>query len=496
MKKLSLIFACAALLFASTALRADNVDESQARNVAATYMASLRGQKVVDFSTAKLFKTYINPATGDNSLYIYNIADNGYVVIAGNTASTPVLAYNEEGVLTASDFVENRAFADWIQHYADMIALAQVKELPYSRKDVSDWASLSEGQPLKKLASKGSNTKLLMTTWWQQSAPYNDKCPYYSGQARSVVGCVALSLGMVLRYWEYPVHPVGRTYTVNVSSQNYFVDFDEENVIYDYSLMPNKLTEGSANYAAEKEAVTTFLYHCGPAVNMSYTSTGSGTNMGAVTVALRDNYKYSGFNFIERNNYSGDWVELMKNEILSGRPVIYRAQDNGSDKTHSGHAFNIVGYRESDGKFRVNFGWGVNAAPWCDLNEIDGLKITLGEDYYEYSSNQGAFVNVMPPADSIHIELPEPPVTSINKVEDIASISAIYPQPASQQVNIPYALTGSSDEQMEIYNVEGKLMTSLRVSAANNKATVSVKGFPAGIYTCRLKGASRKFIVK
>ena len=495
MKKLSLIFACAALLFASTALRADNVDESQARNVAATYMASLRGQKVVDFSTAKLFKTYINPATGDNSLYIYNIADYGYVVVAGHNATKPVLAYDDNRALTAADLEENHAFADWLQHYADMVSAAQVEEIPASIKDAADWATLSEGRPLMRLSSKGNNPKLLIKTYWSQSAPYNEKCPYYSGQARSVVGCVALALGMVLRYWEYPVHPVGHTYTVSASSHDYMIDFDAENVIYNYSLMPNKLNSGSANYAAEKEEVTTFLYHCGPAVNMSYSSTGSGTYMGAVTVALRDNYKYSGFSFIERRDHQNDWVDLMRTEILSGRPVIYRASDEGSTGDHAGHCFLIAGYDTATGLFRVNWGWG-DAAVWADMNDINGLHTQLGDTYYQYSAGQGAFINVMPPADSIKVELPDPSYLAINKVEDMASLSAIYPQPASQQVNIPYALTGSSDEQMEIYNIEGKLMTSLRVSAANNKATVSVKGFPAGIYTCRLKGASRKFIVK
>ena len=140
------IFAVALIMiFSYSKIRADNVDESQARNVAATFMSCIRGETDVNFSTAKLFKTYINPATGDKSLYIYNIVDYGYVVVAGHTASTPVLAYNDEGVLTASDLVENRAFADWLQHYADMIALAQVKELPLSKKHAQLWRSLSEG---------------------------------------------------------------------------------------------------------------------------------------------------------------------------------------------------------------------------------------------------------------------------------------------------------------------------------------------------------------
>lgn len=493
MKKLSLIFACAALLFSSTALRADNVDESQARNVAATYMASLRGQKVVDFSTAKLFKTYINPATGDNSLYIYNIADYGYVVVAGNNASKPVLAYDDSRALTGADLQENKAFADWLQHYADMIAAAQVEEIPASIKDAADWATLSEGRPIARFASKGDNPKLLIKTYWAQSEPYNEKCPMYSGATRSVVGCVALALGMVLRYWEYPVSPQNESYDVMVSSVHHQVNFDT--ITYNYSLMPNKLNSGASGYAQQKEEVTRFLYHCGLAVDMHYTNTGSGTNMGAVTVALGRNYKYSGYSFLERRDHQDDWVDIMRTEILSGRPVIYRASDEGSTGDHAGHCFVIAGYDTATGLFRVNWGWG-DAAVWADMSDINGLYTTLGSTYYQYSAGQGAFINVMPPADSIKVELPDPSYLAINKVEDIASISAIYPQPASQQVTIPYALTGNTDEQMEIYNVEGKLMTSFRVSAANTKATVSVKGYPAGIYTCRLKGTSRKFIVK
>lgn len=495
MKKLSLLLACVAMLFASVGLRADNVDESQARNIAVAYMASVKGQKVPDFSAASLFKVYINPATGDKALYIYNISDKGYVVVSGHTATAPVLAYDDNRALTNADIEENAAFASWLQHYADMVSVAQVEELPYSRKDAFDWATLSEGRVISRLASKGDNPKLLVKTYWAQSAPYNEKCPNYSGGSKSVVGCVALALGMVLRYWEYPVHPVGQTYTVRASSADYMIDFDAENVHYNYSLMPNKLNSGSSNYAAEKEEVTTFLYHCGPAVNMTYSASGSGTYMAAVDTALRRNYKYSGYSFVNRSQHQEDWVDLMRTEILSGRPVIYRASDEGSTGDHAGHCFLIVGYNSETGLFRVNWGWG-DAAVWADMSDINGIHTTLGDTYYQYSAGQGAFINVMPPADSIKVALPDPSLLSISKVENMASISDIYPQPASQQVTIPYALTGNTDEQMEIYNVEGKLMTSFRVSAANTKATVSVKGYPTGIYTCRLKGASRKFIVK
>ncbi|MBR1517156.1 MAG: thiol protease/hemagglutinin PrtT [Bacteroidales bacterium] len=493
MKKISFLFACMALFFASASLRADNVDRQTARNVAATYMASLKGDKVVDVNSPRLFKEYYNPATGENALYIFNF-DHGYVVVSGSRSTTPVLAYDDQNPLNDADLSDNVAFSDWLQHYADMVSVAQTNELAADRKYESEWASLSESQPIKRFNSKYSNHKLLVKTYWAQSAPYNKFCPNWSGGNKSVVGCVALALGMVLRYWEYPVHPIGSTYTVMASSVNYTIDFDADNVIYNYDLMPNKLIASTPTEQVDE--VARFLYHCGPAVNMTYSADGSGTYMDAVSVALERNYKYSGFSFVNRNSYQGDWVELMKKEILSGRPVIYRAQDMGSDATHAGHCFVIAGYNPENNKFRVNWGWGDNAT-WCDMADIEGLQITLGNDFYKYSAAQGAFINVMPPADSIHIELPDPSLLDIRSdALAEATIEAVYPQPATQQITIPFAIQGASEGVMEIYNVQGQMMDQVRVNAADRKAVISVKDYPSGIYTARLRGASRKFVVK
>jgi hypothetical protein len=45
----------------------------------------------------------------------------------------------------------------------------------------------------------------------------------------------------------------------------------------------------------------------------------------------------------------------IKSELDAGRPVMYMAQEA---KQNIGHAFIIAGYRSSDGKVHINFGWG------------------------------------------------------------------------------------------------------------------------------------------
>lgn len=43
----------------------------------------------------------------------------------------------------------------------------------------------------------------LVSTQWNQDAPYNDKCPTDAG-GRSVTGCAATALAQIINYHKYP----------------------------------------------------------------------------------------------------------------------------------------------------------------------------------------------------------------------------------------------------------------------------------------------------
>ncbi|MBO7629572.1 MAG: C10 family peptidase, partial [Bacteroidales bacterium] len=59
----------------------------------------------------------------------------------------------------------------------------------------------------------------LITAKWGQGSPYNALCP-----PNTPVGCVAVAMGQVMRYWGYPEHGIdSHSYTYNGITHN--VDF-------------------------------------------------------------------------------------------------------------------------------------------------------------------------------------------------------------------------------------------------------------------------------
>ena len=513
MKKLALIFGCMMMLWATTAVKAENIDEQKARNVAMTYVAALRGEQLHDFNNTTLVKVYKNPAADLNALYVFNVGD-AFIVVSGSMCTRPVLSYSLLGSTSEENIASNPYFESWLQSQADMISEAQMENIPADAQYRGEWEKYMNFEIPRNYARKSTNTKNLIGTTWSQSAPYNAKCPIYSGGARSVVGCVALAMGMVIRYWEYPTFGSGISYPNSVSGVTYTVDFSRAASLrhgteyeasasgYNYSLMPNNLQSNSPE--DQRNATALFLFHCGMAVRSQYSANATGSSLEYVGEALHDHFKYPsmkednyGFYQVERRSMSNDaWVELLRKEMLAGRPVIYRAADNGNSGEHSGHAFVIDGYKPENGMFHVNWGWGGTgaAAPmFCDMNEIDGLSTTLGSTTYLYSSGQGAIINILPPADSIHISLPVS--KGIDDMAEVAAIDAVYPSPATEYVNIPYHTEGTV-KQMDIYNAKGVLMTSVALNEQSGVQRLNVMGYPAGIYTCRMGGASRSFIVK
>ena len=110
MKRISLVL----LLVLTTISQAfsqftTKVDETSARHIAQAFVTSHQTFKSQDLNLVS-----------SQGNYIYNIGNQGFVIIAGNTVLPPVLAWSDQGRFPSmEDAPEN--FASWIQHYSDMI---------------------------------------------------------------------------------------------------------------------------------------------------------------------------------------------------------------------------------------------------------------------------------------------------------------------------------------------------------------------------------------
>jgi hypothetical protein len=240
-----------------------------------------------------------------------------------------------------------------------------------------------------------SSVQPLLKTTWSQSAPYNQYCPTKTNssgeQENCPVGCVALAIGQIMKYHNYPETGKGSK-SYQPLGVGAVISADFENTQYKWSLMKNSYTRfGSTKFYTDEEAdaVATMLFHAGVSVGTIYALSGSSAfAYGNIPRDLVENFRYSedSIRYVSRADYTKEeWMNLIYNELSMGRPVFYA----GNSPTFGGHAFVIDGY-DSTGRVHINWGWRGSDDGYYDID------LTEGEN--NYSKNQSMVIGIMPPS--------------------------------------------------------------------------------------------------
>lgn len=387
MKHLKII-ALLALVSLGLPLQAEVVPEKKAAETAAAF-----------FGTAKLRGSSLRavaPAEAKAPAFrAYNRDGGGFVVISGNDAVEPVLAYSDEGTFPAvEDMPENMAW--WFGLITKMI-----EAIPESAKAdaavKARWAN--PGIP------KGEDAMLLETAIWGQGTPFNDKCPEVGGQ-RCVTGCVATAAAIVARYHRWPDAGEGTVPGYHV----YGAGFGPHDLGYAYDWDNMPLSYNGGYNDAQADAVSTLMYDMGTISQMQYGVGGSGAYTSNLLFGLRTYMKYNkGAYLAYREDYSDtEWTALMKQQLAVCGPVAYSGYDI-NDK--GGHQFVIDGY-DAQNRFHFNWGWygGGNCYCW-----FTSLVPEYSE--YDFASGQDAIVNLVPDKDGtstytdvlVYYRIDEPP---------------------------------------------------------------------------------------
>lgn len=242
---------------------------------------------------------------------------------------------------------------------------------------------------------KSSVDPLLKTTW-KQSAPYNQYCPTKtnsSGERENCpVGCVALALGQIMKYYNYPETGKGfKSYQPFGLSETISADF--ENTQYKWELMRDSYFRlGSYKKYTEEEAdaVATLLFHVGVSVGTFYQLSGSSAfAYGNIPRDMVENFRYAeeDIRYLSRSDYEKEeWMELIFNELSNGRPIFYA----GNSPESGGHAFVLDGY-DATGKVHINWGWGGTDNGYYDIDLLDGEN--------DFCENQSMVIGIVPPSD-------------------------------------------------------------------------------------------------
>lgn len=344
MKKL---FTSSFLMLMASSLLAQTVSVDEALQKAEKF---LKRSGVATRADLPLKYSYTS-AQGDETYYhVFNQGNNqGFIIVGGDAAAQEILGYSDKGSFDYANMPENLRW--WLSQYDNEISHA-IREVKAGR-----------GKIVKSVMTRGgrANVAPMLTTAWDQVAPYNSQIPTYlngllTGNSALATGCVATAGAQVMKYHGWPDTGVGsKTMNRTINGLTFSADF--ANTHYDWSSMSNTYDNDSYTGSSSDVAVGTLMYHIGVAVDMTYGqiySGGSSASIKTLAIRLADTFKYDkGLSYETRDFYSdSQWEDMIYSELSHGRPVIY----GGSAGENQGHAFVCDGYQ--DGRWHINWGWG------------------------------------------------------------------------------------------------------------------------------------------
>ena len=336
------------------------VHQETAQSIAAKFMG------VKDLQLITTYQTERNAA----AFYVFNTLD-GFVIVSADDCETPIIGYSHEG-----RFDPNNVPIQMEGYLQDFVARIQYG---IENHIVADEVTTKQWELVKATGrlNDHKDTKAvgpLLTDKWNQGCLYNSLCPTMSGPCdHAEVGCVAVAMGQIMHYWGYPTTGWGsHSYKYYTGGPTLSADFG--NTTYDWEHMPDSLTENSSE--AEIEAVATLLFHCGVAVEMSYSPSGSTSTTGNILNALPRYFNYSRqIHKEKKNDYTNEaWSSLLMNCLDLSRPIQYVGFGS------AGHSFVCDGY-DSDGLFHFNWGWGV-ANGYYALGNLNPIGYSFNNDNY------------------------------------------------------------------------------------------------------------------
>ncbi len=373
MKKIftSILALCAAAVLFPAGARERSVSEAQ--KVADNFKS---GTLTRSSAPSTLAYTAVNPKQGLPCFYVFNRDNGGFVIVTADTELPDVIGYSSEGSFDYDKLPP--AMKWWLSGYEKEIGA------------VYDGVAV----PMKNIKTRATNyvdIEPLVQTKWDQGTPYNDLCPL-EGNTHAWTGCVATSTSQILNYHKYFKGSGSHTDIKNTTMSE-----DYSTLTLDWDLMRDTYSANGphAGTEAERAEVAKLMKAVGVAVDMSYSTDGSGAYHQMVAYALQ---KYFGIaktaTFVSRNWYSDDeWVELIYNELKENRPMVY-----GGASKNTAHSFVCDGYR-TDGYWHMNWGWGGAYDGWFAMTCLAPEGIGAGGGDGDYTLDQQAVIGIQAPAE-------------------------------------------------------------------------------------------------
>lgn len=306
------------------------------------------------------------------AIYVFDQGKEGYIMVSADDVAAPVLAYSDSGTFDPDNMPESLRW--WLDEYKAQIEAA-------TRENNEAYEKISR-------ATREAIAPLLTTTW-DQGTPFNNDCPLINGQ-QTVSGCVATAMAQVMNYHKWP-ESFNANFSYDWQAGETKLSWKQTDVKFNWK---NMIDSYRGKYQPlEGTAVATLMKACGYSVQMNYNISavgGSAASSLFIPEALVKHFKYDkGIYTAMRTYYSlNEWEDLIYNELLNNRPVIY---SGGND--YSGHCFVCDGYK-GDGFFHFNWGWSGVSDGYFLLTALNPEVQGIGGSTSGFNDNQDIVLGI------------------------------------------------------------------------------------------------------
>lgn len=304
--------------------------------------------------------------TNNAPYYAFNL-EQGYVIVSGDDEMTELVGYAENGFFDAENVPPQMQL--WLDRYAEYVAAVQSGKAKARKILLSDSPSVV--------------VEPLVTTKWNQDAPFNNFAPEYTDDnnntQRCATGCAATAMAQIMKFHNWPEQGVGHYSYEHQSFGTISSNFSEH--VYDWTNMIDRYNNGEYSNV-QADAVALLMKDCGVSLNMNYGPV-SGASIYSYTPAFKNYFRYSSRTVNRSGCETAEFTRIITDELQEGRPIIYCG--TGED---GGHAFVVDGY-DTNYFLHVNWGWGGYSDGYFDMNYMDPAGLGIGGGSGAFKWNQG-----------------------------------------------------------------------------------------------------------
>ena len=304
--------------------------------------------------------------TNNAPYYAFNL-EQGYVIVSGDDEMTELVGYAENGFFDAENVPPQMQL--WLDGYAEYVAAVQSGKAKARKILLSDSPSVV--------------VEPLVTTKWNQDAPFNNFAPEYTDDnnntQRCATGCAATAMAQIMKFHNWPEQGVGHYSYEHQSFGTISSNFSEH--VYDWTNMIDRYNNGEYSNV-QADAVALLMKDCGVSLNMNYGPV-SGASIYSYTPAFKNYFRYSSRTVNRSGCETTEFTKIITDELQEGRPIIYCG--TGED---GGHAFVVDGY-DTNYFLHVNWGWGGYSDGYFDMNYMDPAGLGIGGGSGAFKWNQG-----------------------------------------------------------------------------------------------------------